>query len=137
MDLQALVNAMNTAASDARGNYHLTLGGLIDALERAHPEMFVVYDTVEADSPSAPESYRGYYSDLSFPPSATPITAASLLKEARDAVGGTFEGYKGGDFEMHSGTPLWASPYGISNGIAIMDAKEIGGRLVLITKQID
>lgn len=137
MDLQKLVDAMNTASSLERSNYHLTLGGLVSALETADPEAWVIYDTIEEASPSAPESYRGYYCDLSFPPSATPIKVCELLNEARDAIGHTFEGYKGGDFLMSAITPLWASPYGSANGVGIMDVKTIDGRVVLITKQID
>lgn len=136
-NLQSLVDAMNQTASLERGNYHLTLGDLVDALAKADPSMPVIYDMMEQAAPSAPQSYRGYYCDLSFPPSPAPITVNELLTEAKDALGSTFEGYKGGDFEMHSGTPLWASPYGSANGIAIMDAKIIGDRFVLITKQID
>lgn len=137
MDLQKLVDAMNENASRERGNYHLTLGDLVEKLSASDPAHFVIYDLVEGVSPSAPESYRGYYCDLSFPPASTPITVAELRKEAADAIGRTFEGYKGGDFTMHADTPLWASPYGSANGVAIMDAKQIDGRVVLITKQID
>lgn len=137
MDLQAMVDAMSKAASMERGNYHLTLGGLVKVLETADPDMWVIYDLMEPSSPSAPESYRGYYIDLSFPPSSTPITVKEFLREAKDAIGKTFEGYKGGDFEMHSDTPLWASDYGSASGIAIMGAKVIAGRLILITKQLD
>jgi hypothetical protein len=135
--LQALVDAMNQSASDARGHYHLTLGQLVDKLGECYPEHFVIYDWVEQASPSKPESYRGYYCDLSFPPSSSPITVRQLLLFASSAIGETFEGYKGGDFAMHAKTPLWASPYGSSNGIAIMDVKVIGDRVVLITKQVD
>ncbi|WP_104662820.1 hypothetical protein [Ensifer adhaerens] len=137
MNLQALVDAMNEASSRERGNYHLTLGALVEALSAAEPEAIVVFDFDAAVSPSAPESYRGYYSDLSFPPASSPITAGELLKEARDAIGNTFEGYKGGDFTMHDETPLWASAYGSASGIAIMGMTRVGDRYVLTTKQID
>lgn len=137
MDLQAIMNAMNASASQERGNYHLTLGDLVQVLETTDGTIKVVYDFSEEAHPSEPISYRGYYCDLAFPPSSEPITAAELLKEAKAAVGAEFEGYKGGDFTMQDDTPLWASPYGSANGIAIMDAKIIGERLVLITKQID
>ncbi len=137
MNMQALVDAMNQAGAQQRANYHLTLGALVSELEKADASMPVIYDMTEPCSPSAPDSYRGYYDDLSFPPSSTPITVGELLRDAKDAIGRTFQGYKGGDFEMHEKTPLWASPYGISNGIAIIGSKVIGDRFVLITKQID
>lgn len=135
--LQSLVDAMNKTASNERANYHLTLGDLVSKLKEVDASMPVIYDFMEPSSPSAPESYRGYYCDLSFPPSDAAISAGELLIDASDAIGSTFEGYKGGDFTMHSGTPLWASAYGTSSGVGIMDAKVIGERLVLITKQID
>lgn len=136
MDLQKMIDAMGRISSQERSNYHLRLGDLVAALEAETDEFPVVYDFDEA-SPSAPESYRGYYSDLSFPPSPAPMTVGELLKEAKDAIGHTFEGYKGGDFEMDTDTPLWASPYGSSNGRAIMSVGKIGDRLVLSTKVID
>lgn len=137
MDLQKLVDAVNETASRERAGYHLTLGKLIERLKECSPDQYVIYDWVEQVAPSAPESYRGYYCDLSFPPSATPIKVSELLQDASGAIGATFEGYKGGDFTMHDRTPIWASPYGSANGIAIMDLKQIDGRVVLITKQID
>lgn len=136
MDLQDLVDAMNKSGEMERSNYHLTLGDLVQALEAAEADAIVRYDFGNA-YPSAPESYRGYYSDLSFPPSDSPITVSALLHEAKDAIGSTFEGYKGGDFTMHEDTPLWASPYGSSNGRAIMGFAELGEDFLLITKQID
>ncbi len=143
MDIQKLVDVMNETASRERGRYHLTLGTLVAALEGENADMPVIYDMPVTFGrsgkvyPSAPDSYRGYYSDLSFPPSDTPITVGELLREAKDAIGSTFEGYKGGDFTMDAETPLWASPYGSANGIAVMQAEIVGDQLVLRTKQLD
>lgn len=137
MDLQALMDAMNAVAARERGKYQMTLGGLVGALAAADPAMRVVYDMPGARHPSAPVSYRGYYSDLSFPPSHDPITVTDLLVNARDALGATFEGYKGGDFTMTAETPLWAADYDIASGVAIMGAHVIGDNLVLITKLVD
>lgn len=136
MDLQQLINTMNEAASKERANYHLTLGDLIEQLKVADPSHLVVYD-FDGASPSSPDSYRGYYCDLSFSPSYTAITVTELLKEASDAVGHEFMGYKGGDYTMDADTPLWASPYGSANGRAIMGIETIDSRVVLTTKQID
>lgn len=136
MDLKVLMDAMSQSAEQERSNYHLTLGKLITALEGVNGDLRVVFDLMDPCSPSEPISYRGYYSDLSFPPSDDPVMASDVLKWARDANGNTFEGYKGGDFTMGAKTPLWASPYGSANGIAIVDVKVIGDRVVLITKQI-
>lgn len=135
-DLQKLVDSMNDMASAERANYHMTLGGLISILEGCPSDRLVEYDN--GAYPSEPISYRGYYSDLSFTPTSSPVTAGELLREANDAIGASFEGYKGGDFTMHAKTPLWASPYGSANGVAIMGSVvSPDGKLILITKQID
>lgn len=137
MDLQKLVDAMNKASEEQRSKYQLTLGGMVERLEGFADELIVHYDFDENYYPSSPASYRGYYSDLSFPPSESVMTASNLLSLAKGAIGSEFYGYKGGDFLMHVDTPLWASPYGSANGIAIMDIAQKDGKLVLITKVID
>ncbi len=136
MDLQKLMNAMSEAASKERSNYHLTLGGLVEELRNADPSFVVKFDN-ELGYPSSPESYRGYYSDLSFPPSDDSITVAELLSFSEKAIGETFEGYKGGDFKMTKDTPLWVSAYGSSSGIAIIGVSQKMDTLYLATKQID
>lgn len=57
-------------------------------------------------------SYRGYYEDLAVSPRTDPKTVGDVLKQARDALGEIFEGYKGGDFPMHKGSILWVACYG-------------------------
>lgn len=137
MDVMAFLDAMSSASARDRSSYHLTLGQLVDALTEADQDAPVVFDYDAELSPSAPDSYRGYYSDLSFPPAATPITVKELLIDARRAIGDTFMGYKGGYFKMDTDTPLWASAYGSSSGKAIMGLSKVGDSYVLLTKQID
>lgn len=134
MDLQKLIDTISEACSRERANYHMTLGELVELLETFHADVPVIYDI--GGSPSAPVSYRGYYIDLSFPPVSEPISAATLLLEATDAIGRTFTGYKGGDFTMHDKTPLWASPYGSASGMAIIGHRHEMNTLILTTKQI-
>ena len=136
MDFETAFDMVSKVASDARSKYHLTLGQLVEELEKATLSNPVVFDFDEM-SPGAPDSYRGYYEDLSFAPSTSPITVRSFLVDAKDAIGAYFEGYKGGDFKMHSGTALWASGYGSASGRAIIGVKREDDRVVLITKLID
>jgi len=55
-----------------------------------------------------PHSYRGYYECLAFEPART-VMVANLLASAKEAVGKTYEGWKGGEFKMDLDTEcFWA-----------------------------
>lgn len=58
-----------------------------------------------------PHSYRGYYECLAFEP-VMHTTVEAILDCAKGAVGATFEGYKGGDFEMGEWTDVYVARYG-------------------------
>lgn len=60
---------------------------------------------------TAPHSYRGYYEDLAFEP-CKDSTAQEMLNYAKEALGKTYEGYKGGEFKMHEFTECWLANYG-------------------------
>lgn len=57
-------------------------------------------------------SYRGYYEMLAWEGAPEPVSIGAMLNEARRAVGGTFEGYKGGEYTMGGDTPVWIANYG-------------------------
>lgn len=76
-----------------------TLGELIDTLKR-YPE-----DQVVPLGFSNAHSYRGYYDQLAFEP-ATNTTVGTMLREAEYAVGGTFQGWKGGEYTMGLSTDV-------------------------------
>lgn len=137
MDLQKLVDAMNAMSQQERSTYHMTLGNMIDVLEAANDDAMVKFDNDGLGHPGDLDSYRGYYSDLAFAPSNTPVTVKTLKIDAKDAVGAEFTGYKGGEYFMDSDTPLWVSAYGGASGIAIVGARTDGNTLVLETKQVD
>jgi hypothetical protein len=48
---------------------------------------------------NSPHSYRGYYDELAFEPIDN-ITVGEMLVCAKEAVGTTYTGYKGGDYKM-------------------------------------
>jgi hypothetical protein len=83
----------------------MTLGELIEFLEKypANQEVPLGFE--------GPHSYRGYYEDLAFEP-AKNVTVGSMLQCAKDALGQTFCGYKGGDYKMEEYTDVWLSEYG-------------------------
>lgn len=135
MDIQKMLDAYMGALRTTRSQYQTTLGELIDELAKREPSRPVIIAGVGA--PGILSSYRGYYSDLAFEGGGPEATVSDVLANCRAALGATFEGYKGGDYVMGPDTPLWASPYGESSGIAIMGVCDIEGAVVLMTKQVD
>ena len=83
----------------------MTLGELISALEAADS------NAVVRNGFDHPHSYRGYYEDLAFEPSGE-TRVGDMLVNAEDALDKTFEGYKGGDYEMGKYTECWLASYG-------------------------
>lgn len=84
---------------------NMTLGALIEWLEGQDPEMVV------KDGFGSPHSDRGDYSELAFTPEPE-AKIADMLANARRALGGTFEGWKGGEFTMGEHTPVYIGNYG-------------------------
>jgi hypothetical protein len=62
-----------------------------------------------------PASYRGDYYAVAFSPVRN-TSVASMLKHAESALGETFCGYKGGQFEMNENTECYICNYGESGG---------------------
>lgn len=72
-------------------------------------------------------SYRGYYSDLSIEYSSdgsNRLTCGELLKKAKECVGKTFVGYKGGDFTMTEHSVVWISNYGKTTDAILTGVKD-------------
>jgi len=83
----------------------MTLGALINKLEEYPREQVVVKGFKN------PHSYRGYYEQLAFEP-ADNTTVGEMLDSARSALGETFPGWKGGDFEMGEYTDCHLANWG-------------------------
>jgi len=78
---------------------------LIDRLEKADP------GTIIRHGFCCPQSYRGYYEQLAFAP-ADHVRVGEMLASAKEALGATYGGYKGGDFTMTEYTECWLAKYG-------------------------
>ena len=96
--------AFTHEAAPIFGRY-IELGGIIDRLEREDPARILPLGFAN------PHSYRGDYADLAFEPIAD-ISIGDMLDAARSALGATFEGYKGGEYQMRTHTDCWISRYG-------------------------
>jgi len=114
-DMQALIDGMNQQWQKERAETQMTLGKLINCLERVLPKTPV--------NIGEPHSYRGYYCDLAF--ERVESTAGEALAMCRECLGEIFIGYKGGEFQMGKLTPVWVAFYG-DCGKKIMTVKDDG-----------
>lgn len=120
MNLQTLIDGMSAQWQRERSQTQMTLGKLIDQLEKMSPETQVA-------NLRNPDSYRGYYCDLYFEIGEGTRPAIELLADCKSAMVQVFTGYKGGDYVMCALTPLWIANYGCL-GKKLM-AIHIGGKI--------
>lgn len=101
-----------------------TLGQIIGELEKIPQGARIQFS--DGRLPTYLESWRGVYAELSLVPYngdkwSKPLnTVGEVLKECKNAVGRTFQGYKGGDYTMRMSTPVWVSPHGDADNIAVV-----------------
>lgn len=117
-------------------NIQMTLGKLIKELEGCDPSAPIRFSD-DRQFPGDAISYRGYYCDLAFEPTAEPSTAGQMLNECKQALGQTFVGYKGGNYMMGEDTPLWIASYGEASSRAIMGLESKDNEVVLMVEEID
>jgi hypothetical protein len=158
MDLQAMINGINEQQARDRGNYHLTLGGLIEALE-ANPDkevderfrgigswrgsyveiaIFTDEDGLSVEN----EEYMGDYGDdydkwqeeNQITVQELPKNAGEMARLLRSILGKDFVGWKGGNFTIEEYKPLWITDTaGSSGNTAIIG---IDDDLKFITKEL-
>jgi len=95
-----------------------TLGELINFLSQKKDQNEVLKEAF-----NEPHSYRGYYDELAFEP-CEDISVGELLKIAKDCIGKTFTGYKGGEYTMTRHAPIWLSQYGTTGEEITLDYLE-------------
>lgn len=83
----------------------MNLGRLIEILEVENP------DKVIKDGFHKPHSHRWDYRELAFEPKQN-ARIGDMLKCAKDSLGQSFQGYKGGDFHMDEYTTVCIANYG-------------------------
>lgn len=157
MDYQKLVNIMNQQQSDIRAEYHLTYGELIDALKSAPKDakfdkrvkgigswrgsyIEIALFTGEEGLYVQDDEFNGRYEDYdnwneehSYSVSKLPRNANQLGKLLESLLGKDFIGYKGGNFEITRGKPLWLEKDSSScNEVAIVG---IDDKLNLVLKK--
>lgn len=96
----------------------MRLGELIDVLEKHQGNQSVRFS--DGSYPVSFCSWRGVYRWLTLQPGNQHASVGHLLELAKGADGGTFYGYKGGEYIMDRESPVWADEYGACNHNAIV-----------------
>lgn len=106
-----------------------TLGQLTEALAQFDDHVQVEYRGAGLDGqrPCNLDSSRGSYDELALEHYATsvPVTVRELIDRCLDADGKTLTGYKGGDYDMDSRTPVWVDNWGEWSGSGIAAVKPL------------
>jgi len=114
----------------------MTLGRFIDALEKCDPQSNIYFDFC-GFVPTEFFSYRGFYDQLALGFDNLQKNVADILGLAREAVGKSFEGWKGGSFTMSSNTPIWVSLPSACFGTGIFAVKDTGLSVIIMTRHFD
>lgn len=133
MNYQDLIHAVNEATKMEAGKEY-NLGKLILDLEKQDGNLKIVIDT--NGIPISFSSYRGYYNRLAIEYENTgSMTVKEFLKRAKNIVGRTFEGYKGGNYLMDEETPIYVSNYGEAEGLKVIDIKKKKNNVTIVTRR--
>jgi len=148
MDLQTILDNAVAAkrAEEMKISAQLTLGELILKMEGKSDDKPVVFDDGK-HFPTYLGSWRGSYCELALGyneyEGEKPMEGSIFAEKLKEAVGKTYQGYKGGDFTMGKTTPVWVANDGESSGFrettedghetAIVDIVETEDAIVLQT----
>lgn len=151
-DIQKMLdNALEARrANEMKNSEQLTLIEIIMKLEAIKNKNLPVFFDETSRRPTEAYSWRGSYRELAlgFTEEGSGDgfkTVSELLEDLKNAVGKTYEGYKGGDYLMGKTTPVWIANYGDSSGYrngeihteAIVGVEEREDKAVLLTKPIE
>lgn len=87
----------------------MNLGRLIEELEKMPQEGIVSHGFHN------PHSYRGYYAELAFEPKEN-AKVSEMLSCAKEAMGSTYTGWKGGNYEMGEYSDCYITEEGSGGG---------------------
>lgn len=112
----------------------LSLGQLIHQLKGITDQDAGVMFDFCAFRPTTLDSWRGSYDELALGYADEDITVSQLLARCEEAVGRSYQGYKGGDYIMSEHTPVWVSQYGHSSSTAITCVRDKRWVVVIETR---
>lgn len=131
---QQMIDQISEQERKQRMREQMTLGQLIEQLEKMNPESGVICSTDTSMVFTTFDSYRGYYEDLALGYVAKDYyeekkdgeihTVKDFLEEAKSCLNKKFYGWKGGEFVMDADTPLWVANSGHTSNFIIGHIEE-------------
>ena len=124
-----------------RASDQLSLGDIIEACEKALAEReegksvpYVCYDFADT-FPTDIDSWRGSYAELAlnYRSEGEEMKLPDFIAMLKKADGGTFHGYKGGEFTMSLNTPVWVANHGMAGNTAVVGVVNEGYQVILLT----
>jgi len=108
---------------------------IINSKESETLKELSVYFDFEYLFPTDLDSWRGIYAEiaLNYTSEGTPLNVVEFKNLIENAIGNTYEGYKGGDFYMTESTPVWVANYGRSGNTAVIDIIDDGYQVLIMT----
>lgn len=111
----------------------MQLGKLIAELEKCPLDWPVYFDFCQC-VPTSLASYRRFYDHLAIGfETDGQMTVEALLADLRRAIGGVFDGYKGGEYTMTENTPVWVANWGRYTQTAIVAVRRTSFCVLLET----
>lgn len=139
---QIMKDADRMRAESFAQSPQITLGQLIDMLERVEDKRKGVCFEFADLPPGDLHSWRGSYDELSIgltrsPYQADYVTVENWLPILKAAVGQSFTGWKGGEFVMTEDTPVWVAEWGTSGETGLVGICEEEYNVYLLTDRCE
>lgn len=127
--LQDIIDRAMEQAKQKRERDNYNLGNLIEDLEKYPSDAYVSIEPFGL-YPTGFGSYRGYYEDLSIRYTTEQynddvLDCGKLLEKAKECVGKTFYGYKGGEFTMTKNSVIWLANYGDATRVILTGVEDM------------
>jgi hypothetical protein len=139
--LQAAFTRWLDALREERATDHgwLTVAGLLEQLAEYPAEWKLTCDVAERPvAVSYAHSYRGYYAELAFEPAGWELgTVDDFMEELSEAIGSTYEGWKGGEFTMGLDTHVFLAYEGTTGRPVTGVAGNTAEQMVILTTSED
>lgn len=118
----------------------LTIREMVEELKKVKDQESEVFIDFAWFRPVDVGSWRGSYNELAIryeTLSDKAMTVKKLVEVLEGAIGKSYPGWKGGEFEMHGDTPVWVDNAGDGSMTGVVGIKDLGYRILIETSYIE
>ena len=132
--IKGLVDAQVRAECHSRGQ--MTVGDMKRFLRDVSADLSISVVNHPEISISSVGSYRGYYDHMAlFYDTGRALTSKELLMAIESTT--VMYGWKGGEFSVEDGTPLWVSRPSEASDLALIRVEASEGELLLFVEEVE